>query len=169
MLGADQSSGSGGGSGPEGLAVKKKGLLDNATVAQLLEKGINAADAKYSCEDLFGSLTGAALLDAIYDKFGAGEHDVAWYTKPGDGGKPFRNVVRSSLSRPIQESTCANYMQRMYKEGLSQFASGHLAVEHATVQQHCNNRHILSLTHTRTHARKNQIDKWTSLRTLLLQ
>eukprot|EP00435_Cladocopium_sp_Y103_P053958 s1602_g17.t1 len=127
-----QSSGSGGGSGPDGLAIRKAGLLDNVTVAQLLDKGINVADSKYSCEDLFGSLTGAALLDAIYDKFGAGEHDVAWYTSASDGGKPIRNVVRSSLSRPIQESTCANYMQRMYKEGLSQLASGHLAVQHCS-------------------------------------
>ncbi|CAK8992116.1 unnamed protein product [Durusdinium trenchii] len=50
---------------------------------------------------LFGDLEGAVLLDQI-----------------------FKTVIRSELSRPIQESTCEAYKARIYKEGLSQLASG---------------------------------------------
>ena len=116
---------------PLGLApAKKDGLLTDSTVAKLLEKGVDVTESKYTCQDLFGSLSGAALLDAIYDKFGAGEHDIEWFTPAGKDSEGkitmARTIVRSDLSRPIQESTASTYKQRLYKEGLSQLASGSL-------------------------------------------
>lgn len=114
--------------GPEDMG--SKGLLIDNTVSELLQKGIDPSDAKWSCQDLFGNLSGAALLDAIYEKFGCGEKDISWFSEGGKdaNGKPIliRNIVRSDLSRPIQESTATTYKQRLYKEGLSQLASGHL-------------------------------------------
>ncbi|CAK9107954.1 unnamed protein product, partial [Durusdinium trenchii] len=101
-----------------------KGLLDDRTPAQLLIQGIDVSDgSKYTCKDLFGDLTGASLMDAIWEKFGVGEQDVEWFYKT-DGGEQARTIMRSPLSRQIQESTCSEYMQRLYREGLSQLASG---------------------------------------------
>ena len=101
-----------------------KGLLDDRTPAQLLIQGIDVSDgSKYTCKDLFGDLTGASLMDAIWEKPGVGEQDVEWFYKT-DGGEQARTIMRSPLSRPIQESTCSEYMQRLYREGLSQLASG---------------------------------------------
>ncbi len=112
------------------MMQKQRGILADSCVSELLARGIDVTDAKYSCTDLFGSLTGAALMDAIYEKFGAGEHDIAWFSETGKDadGKPVlvRNIVRSELSRPIQEATATTYKQRLYKEGLSQLASGNL-------------------------------------------
>ena len=104
-----------------------EGVLSRYTVAQCMARGIDVSDGKYSTVDLFGpSLTGAAYLEAVWKAFGAEECDVPWYTERGDGTK-VRNVQRSPLSRPIQNSTASAYMHRILKEGLSQLASGHLA------------------------------------------
>ena len=109
-----------------------KGLLDDRTPAQLLIQGIDVSDgSKYTCKDLFGDLTGASLMDAIWEKFGVGEQDVEWFYKT-DGGEQARTIMRSPLSRQIQESTCSEYMQRLYREGLSQLASGCLVFNSKT-------------------------------------
>ncbi|CAE6928852.1 unnamed protein product, partial [Symbiodinium sp. KB8] len=101
-----------------------EGVLSRYTVAQCMARGIDVSDAKYSTVDLFGpSLTGAAYLEAVWKAFGEEECDVPWYTERGDGTK-VRNVQRSPLSRPIQNSTASAYMHRILKEGLSQLASG---------------------------------------------
>ncbi|CAE7915124.1 unnamed protein product, partial [Symbiodinium sp. KB8] len=101
-----------------------EGVLSRYTVAQCMARGIDVSDAKYSTVDLFGpSLTGAAYLEAVWKAFGEEECDVPWYTERGDGNK-VRNVQRSPLSRPIQNSTASAYMHRILKEGLSQLASG---------------------------------------------
>ena len=103
-----------------------EGVLSRYTVAQCMARGIDVSDAKYSTVDLFGpNLTGAAYLEAVWKAFGEEECDVPWYTERGDGNK-VRNVQRSPLSRPIQNSTASAYMHRILKEGLSQLASGHL-------------------------------------------
>ena len=103
-----------------------EGVLSRYTVAQCMARGIDVSDHKYSTVDLFGpSLTGAAYLEAVWKAFGEEECDVPWYTERADGTK-VRNVQRSPLSRPIQNSTASAYMHRILKEGLSQLASGYL-------------------------------------------
>lgn len=113
-------SGGGGGSGIEG----KKGLLLSRTVAQLKLVGIDVSDPCYTCEDLFGTLSGSAFLDAVYAAFGEDERDIPWFVT-GESGKQERTIRRSPLSRPIQHSTAEAYKHRICKEGLSQLASGH--------------------------------------------
>ncbi|CAJ1446596.1 unnamed protein product [Effrenium voratum] len=100
-----------------------QGLLVKHSRVELLERGIDPADPKYTCEDLFGSVTGAAFLDMVYSRCGAGEHSVPWFITGSDGSRR-RNIFRSPMSRPIQESTANAYKQRILKEGLSQLASG---------------------------------------------
>ena len=69
--------------------------------------------------ELFGELNGAALLDAIVDYYGVGTRDIPWHSSDGT-----RNLIRSPLSREIQEGTVQEYVQRILKDGLSQKVSG---------------------------------------------
>ena len=71
-------------------------------------------------QDLFGSLQGAALLEKTLSFYQVDERDIPWYSDDGS-----RTVVRSELSRPIQQATVSRYQARIYKEGLSQMVSGH--------------------------------------------
>ncbi|CAJ1390829.1 unnamed protein product [Effrenium voratum] len=48
---------------------------------------------------------------------------LPWYFESDDGSK-CRTIVRSPLSREIQEKTVTNYMVRMRREGLSQRVAG---------------------------------------------
>ena len=112
------------GGGISGIADGKKGLLLSQTVAQLKVLGIDVSNPKYTCEDLFGSLSGSAFLDAVCAAFGEDERDIPWFVA-GESGKLERTIRRSPLSRPIQHSTAEAYKHRICKEGLSQLASGH--------------------------------------------
>ena len=102
---------------------QRKGLLLDKSPAELKVCGIDVSDPKYSSEDLFGTLSGSAFLDAVYGAFGVDERDIPWFFT-GEGGKKERAIRRSPLSRPIQHSTAEAYKQRICKEGLSQLASG---------------------------------------------
>ncbi|OLP38507.1 hypothetical protein AK812_SmicGene48831, partial [Symbiodinium microadriaticum] len=53
-----------------------------------------------SIQQLFGNLQGAALLERCLEFYQVDEVDVPWYTSDGT-----RTVIRSELSRPIQEAT----------------------------------------------------------------
>ena len=70
-------------------------------------------------QQLFGSLQGAALLEKCLEFYQADELDIPWFSDDGT-----RTVVRSELSRPIQEATVSRYMTRIWNEGLSQMVSG---------------------------------------------
>ena len=88
--------------------------------------GVNIYDPtlNHSVEFLFGSLDGAPLVDAIMDWFLDKElTSLPWYFESDDGSK-CRTIVRSPLSREIQEKTVTNYMVRMRREGLSQRVAG---------------------------------------------
>lgn len=106
--------------------AEQKGLLLNRSVAELKSHGIDASDPKFSPEDLFGSLSGSAFLDAVWGAWGADERDVPWFFTAEESKQQERSIKRSPLSRPIQHSTAETYKTRICKEGLSQLASGDL-------------------------------------------
>lgn len=77
-------------------------------------------DAEGSLESLFGSLSGAALLEQLLVWFQDGEPlDVPWYSEENA-----RNLIRHPSSQEIQESTVTRYQIRILSEGLSQVVSG---------------------------------------------
>ena len=84
--------------------------------------GFDLYDPQISIEFLFGSLSGAALLEAILKWYQDTEMDVPWFSDAPEG--PVRNVVRSPLSRDLQECTVAAYAERIKEEGLSQIVAG---------------------------------------------
>ena len=99
-------------------------------VGRLLDKSpgdaldINIYDPKVKLEDLFGDLGGAALLERILLWYQESELEcLPWYSED-DGQAKTRNIVKSPLSRDLQESTISRYMQRIFSEGLSQVVSG---------------------------------------------
>ena len=79
-------------------------------------------DPQISIEFLFGSLSGAALLEAILKWYQDTEMDVPWFSDAPEC--PVRNVVRSPLSRDLQECTVAAYAECIKEEGLSQIVAG---------------------------------------------
>lgn len=97
-------------------------LLDKQPGAAL---DFNLYDPHCQLEDLFGDLAGAALLERILLWYQESELDgLPWYSE--DGSSKNRNVVKSPLSRDLQESTITRYMTRIFTEGLSQVVSGKL-------------------------------------------
>lgn len=93
-------SGGGAGQGAGQGGSQRKGLLLDKSPAELKVCGIDVSDPKYSSEDLFGTLSGSAFLDAVYGAFGVDERDIPWFFT-GEGGKKERAIRRSPLSRPI--------------------------------------------------------------------
>ena len=89
---------------------------------------INIYDASLTPEDLWGADTcpsGGALLDAVLSYYGVGTQNVPWFTI-GESGQT-RSIIRSPLSRELQESTVESYKQRIFNESISQVAAGDLA------------------------------------------
>ena len=77
-------------------------------------------DGSHTIESLFGqSLSGAALLESILAWYVDTEQDVPWFAADST-----RTVVRSPLSRPLQDVTVCRYMDRIRDEGLSQIVAG---------------------------------------------
>ena len=104
-----------------------------------LPEGCDPFKASATVEELFGSLSGAQLLDSIVEFYGDGVVDFEWYGKNSDG-EACRALVRSPLSRNIQEGTVQAYMRKILEDGLSQAVSG--KVFHAYFLQFCT---VLSL------------------------
>ena len=78
----------------------------------------------YSVEYLFGGLDGAPLVDAILEWFVQEEvPHLPWFFTDSSGST-CRTIVRSPLSRKIQERTVARYKARIFAEGLSQRVAG---------------------------------------------
>ena len=73
---------------------------------------------------LFGGLDGAPLVEKIMEFFVVEEKDhLPWFFED-ESGAMCRSIVRSPMSRPIQERTVARYKQRVLQEGLSQRVAG---------------------------------------------
>ena len=84
-------------------------------------------DPSLTIEVLFGNtLSGASLLEAILSWYLDAELDVPWFTEGETGGPGTRNVIRSPLSRDLQECTVARYVERIKEEGLSQIVAGQI-------------------------------------------
>ena len=89
------------------------------------DPGFDIFDSSNTIDMLFGSLSGAALLESILAWFVESEMDIAWYSQPEEGATAqVRNVINSPLSRDLQEATVARYMERIVDEGLSQIVAG---------------------------------------------
>ena len=96
-------------------------------------------------EELYGedsAPTGAALLDCVLDVYGDGYLEVVpWFVTAGSsarsvdppqasgegGPKKIRAIIRSPLSRQLQESTVECYKNRIFNESISQVAAGVLS------------------------------------------
>ena len=96
---------------------QQSGLLSNKTRTDV--KDSDLYENVTNIQQLFGSLQGAALLEKCLEFYQADELDIPWFSDDGT-----RTVVRSELSRPIQEATVSRYMTRIWNEGLSQMVSG---------------------------------------------
>ena len=112
---------------PKGLhPATKKGLLQGVRPEEIAAKCIDIYNPTLTIEDLWGSEnppTGGHLLDLVLSYYQGETVDVPLYHETADGVKA-RSVVRSPLSREIQESTVESYKQRIFRESISQVAAG---------------------------------------------
>lgn len=123
--------------------ANRKGLLNGVKPENVASSGINIFDPRLSVEDLWGDetpLSGSALLDHVLMYYGDGEMDVPFFQvvnsddskgAHGSGSSEgitsnhgVRSVVKSPLSRELQESTVECYKQRIFAESISQLAAG---------------------------------------------
>ena len=75
-----------------------------------------------SLEQCFPGLTGAALIEKIFETYGdprAEYLDFAWFQ---EDGRP--TVIADPCNRPLQQSTVAEYEQRLFASGLASDCSG---------------------------------------------
>ena len=103
-----------------------KGILVDKGIDDVPRLGFDLYDASqnYSVDYLFGGLDGAPLIDKIMEFFVVEEKDtLPWFFEDASGTM-CRSIIRSPLSRPIQERTVARYKQRVLQEGLSQRVAG---------------------------------------------
>lgn len=117
-------------------AATAPGVLIGKSVKDVEQLGFDLYDASqnYTVDYLFGGLDGAPLIEKIMEFFAVEELDVLpWFFD--DSGSMCRTIVRSPLSRPIQERTVTRYMQRVLQEGLSQRVAGLLGGVHCTCTQ----------------------------------
>ena len=99
-----------------------------------MQRGIDLFRSELSVEDLWGPAppSGAAFLEAVLSFYQDGVCDVPWFFQAagdsqGDSTGLARAIVRSPLSREIQESTVQNYKERIFWESISQVAAGFLS------------------------------------------
>ena len=104
------------------LAGNQKGALFGMTPGSPGEVDLFHPDN--SIEYLFGSLTGGPLVEAILSWYQVCELDVPWFSQNTGTGEAVRNVIRSPLSRELQQCTVAAYAERIQREGLSQIVAG---------------------------------------------
>eukprot|EP00973_Karenia_brevis_P037113 5116653-Karenia_brevis.AAC.1 len=64
---------------------------------------------------MFGELAEQAMIDKIFETWGDGELDVAWFM---NGPNSARNIIRHPLNRQLQEVTTESYVARMERSGL---------------------------------------------------
>ena len=77
-----------------------------------------------SLEQRFPGLSGAALIEKIFETYGdprAEYLDFAWFQ---EDGRP--TVIADPCNRPLQQSTVAEYEQRLFASGLASDCSGPL-------------------------------------------
>ena len=118
-----------------------QGLLTGVRPTEVAARGINIYDPKLTPEALWGPdpPQGGAFLDLVLDFYSEGEHDIPFFfylnnSSGGDGGgdadgnggglQRMRAIVKSPLSRALQQSTVESYKQRIFKESISQVAAG---------------------------------------------
>ena len=104
-------------------AVQKKRRVSNQNVGSSSSKAADSIwDEGGSLESVFPSLTGAALIEKIFDTYGdpRGEYlDLPWFQ---DDGR--ETVAANPFNRPLQQSTVAEYEQRLFDSGLASDCSG---------------------------------------------
>lgn len=100
----------------------RRGLLCGVKPEHVMTSGINIFDPKLSVEDLWGDvpLSGGALLEHVLAYYSDGELDVPFFQNVTSedagqsGSHRIRSVVKSPLSRELQESTVECYKQRIF-------------------------------------------------------
>ena len=116
---------------------KDVGILFGLKPSDPAAAHINIFDPKLTPEDLWGVDTcpsGGALLDAVLTWYLHGTHNVPWFTYvegganaasgQSSGVQKTRSIVKSPLSRELQESTVESYKSRIFAESISQVAAG---------------------------------------------
>ena len=83
----------------------------------------DAYDNSLTVEELFGSLDGGPLVDAVCEFYKDSEHTVSWFHQDARGNDQ-RSLTRSAFSRELQEDTVSAYKTRILHEGLSQRVAG---------------------------------------------
>ena len=116
----------------EAQRAEAEGVLHGLRPGSTLPVTVNLYDPNNTLERLFGSLAGGPLIEAILMWYQVAEMDVAWFSDNA-GDVPSRNVVRSPLSRELQECTVSAYADRIQKEGLTQIVAGWQAYPLPTV------------------------------------
>ena len=104
----------------------KKGLLAGVRPEQVKAKNIDLYKPTLTVEDLWGTEntpTGGNLLDLVLAFYQDEIRDVPFYYEDENGCKA-RTMIRSPLSREIQDSTVESYKQRILRESISQVAAG---------------------------------------------
>lgn len=120
---------------------KEMGILRGLKPSDPAVASINIFDPSLSPEDLWGvedCPSGGALLDAVLTWYSHGTHNVPWFTYADGNGslsatnaqghasgvQKARSIVKSPLSRELQESTVESYKHRIFAESISQVAAG---------------------------------------------
>ena len=115
--------GSGSGSGaPSGVPKLVPGKLTGKKRGDALD--FDPFEASLTVEELFGSLDGGPLVDAVIDFYQDSEINVPWFFQDVTSGEEQPSVVRSPFSRELQEDTVTAYKCRIRHEGLSQRVAG---------------------------------------------
>lgn len=115
---------------------RSKGLLKGISPDQVASSGVNIYDPNLTVEQLWGedaALSGGALLDHVLAYYSDGQKDIPFFYTPSEipqGSESTnlpqkaRAVVKSPLSRELQESTVESYKKRIFLESISQVAAG---------------------------------------------
>ncbi|CAK9003978.1 unnamed protein product [Durusdinium trenchii] len=116
---------------------RSKGLLKGISPDQVASSGVNIYDPNLTVEQLWGedaALSGGALLDHVLAYYSDGQKDIPFFYTPSEIPQA-RAVVKSPLSRELQESTVESYKKRIFLESISQVAAGEPVFKFRTTER----------------------------------
>ncbi|CAE7946238.1 unnamed protein product, partial [Symbiodinium sp. KB8] len=82
--------------------------------------GETRGEVQSQLPDEFKDLKGQLLVEAVFSKWGSGTSTVPWLNEAGE-----RNIRPDEVNRPIMESLCEAYVDRILESGLNVDCSGH--------------------------------------------
>lgn len=105
------------------LAIMKRSTSDAADTSGMGPPGAKVSRTQGPDEAIdteFVGLKGQLLVEAIFNKYGAGTMTIPWLNEETKE----RNIRRDSTNRPIMESLAEAYADRILSSGLNVDCSG---------------------------------------------